>query len=109
MSTISFTIPLGSVNLGGLNTDEDFRREAERLLPTVLTQIGEQTAEFAWTELQKSFRRIPSFKCNSSASDKSKFVRDGGQNHRRSANAGYRLRVTNHIIERLRELKRSAG
>ena len=109
MSTITFSIPLGSVTLDNLETDEDFSKEAERLLPDALTRIGEQTAEFAWNELQKSFRGIPGFKGNSSSSDKSRFIRQGGQNHRRSASSQLRRQVANHIIEQLRELKRKAG
>ena len=55
MSTLTFSIPLGSVNLDDLETDEDFRREAHRLVPDALKRIGEKTAEIAWKELQRSF------------------------------------------------------
>lgn len=109
MSTRTFSIPLGSVDLGKLETDEDYRREAQRLLPDALTRIGEKTAEVAWNELQKSFRGIPGFKVNSSSSDKSRFIREGGQNHRRNASSQHRRDVENHIIEQLREMKGRAG
>ncbi len=109
MSTLNFSIPLGSVDLDKLATDEDFRWEAQRLLPDALTRIGENTAEVAWTELQKSFRGIPGFKGNSSSSDKSRFIREGGQNHRRNASAQDRRAIEDHIIQQLREMKRKAG
>lgn len=109
MSTITFSIPLGSVNLDGLNTDEDFRREAERLLPDALTNIGEKTAEFTLSELQKRFRGIAGFKVNTSVGDKSRFIREGGRNHRLNASTQHRLAVTNNIIQQLREMKRKAG
>lgn len=109
MSTLTFSIPLGSVDLDKLETDEDYRREAQRLVPDALTRIGEKTAEVAWNELQMSFRGIPGFKGNSSSSDKSRFIREGGQNHRRSASAQDRREIEDHVIQQLREMKRKAG
>jgi hypothetical protein len=108
VSTLNFSIPLGSVDLAKLATDEDFRREAQRLLPDALIRIGEKTAEVAWTELQKSFRGIPGFKGNSSSSDKSRFIREGGQNHRRNASAQDRRAIEDHIIQQLKDMKRMA-
>ena len=109
MSTQTFSIPLGSVDLDKLETEDDFRREAHRLVPGAMIRIGEKTAEIAWNELQKSFRGIPGFKGNSSSSDKSRFIREGGQNHSRNASAQDRRSVENHIIQQLRELKRKSG
>ncbi len=109
MSKFNFLIPLGSVDLEKLETDTDYRREAQRLLPDALTRIGEKAAEVAWTELQKSFRGIPGFKGNSSSSDKSRLIREGGQNHRRNASAQDRRAIEDHIIQQLREMKRKAG
>lgn len=105
MSTFNFSIPLGSVDLDKLETDADYRREAQRLLPDALTRIGEESAEIAWTEFQKSFRSIPGFKGNSSSSDKSRFVREGGQNYRRNANDQERQAIADHIAMMLREMK----
>jgi hypothetical protein len=109
VSKFNFSIPLGSVDLAKLETDADYRREAQRLLPDALTRIGEKTAEVAWTELQKSFRGIPGFKGNSSLSDKSRFIREGGQNRRRNGSAQDRRAIEDHIIQQLREMKRKAG
>lgn len=109
MSNHDISIPLGSIDLSKLETDEDFRREAQRLVPDALTRIGEKTAEVAWQKLQKSFRGIPGFKANSSSGDKARFIREGGQNHRREASAQVRRELENHIVERLREMKRKAG
>ena len=79
------------------------------MVPDALVSIGEKTAEIAWNELQKSFRGIPGVKVTSSSSDKSRFVREGGQNHRRNASAQERRTLENHIIQQLREMKRKAG
>jgi hypothetical protein len=97
VSALTFSIPLGTVDLDKLETDEDYHREAQRLLPDALTRIGEKTAEAEWNELQKSFRSIPGFKANSSYSDKSRFIREGGQNHCRNASSQHRRDVENHI------------
>jgi hypothetical protein len=99
VSTLQFDIPLGSVDLNRLENDEDFRREAQRLLPAALTRIGEKTAELAWDQLQKSFRGIPGFKANSSSGDKSRFIREAGQNHRRKTSAHDRRVIEDHIIQ----------
>lgn len=107
MSTYDIPIHLGSVDLDKLETDEDFRREAQRLLPDALTRIGEKTAELAWNELQKSFRGIPGFKANSSSSDKSRFIREGGQKHRRDASTQVRRELENHIVQQLRGMKKA--
>lgn len=109
MPTFNTLIALGSVDLGKLETDEDYRREAQRLLPDALTHIGEETAEFAWNELQKGFRGIPGFKADSSTSDKSRFIREGGQKYCRNASSQHRRDVENRIIGQLREMKRKAG
>jgi len=106
MVDLSFSLPLGSVNLDRLVTDDDFHREARRLAPDALARIGEKTAEVAWSELQKSFRGIPGFKGNSSSSDKSRFIREAGEKHRRTASAQDRRVVEDHIVHQLREMKK---
>ena len=107
MSTRTYKISLGNVNVAKLETEDDFRREAEQLLPKALVQVGEASGEVAWNELQKSFRGVPGFKVNSSSSDKSKFIREAGQNYRRQATVKDRRELEDYIVARLRELKQS--
>ena len=109
MFNLNLSISLGSVDLDNLRTDEDYQREAQRLVPDALTLIGEKTAEVAWNSLQKSLQGIPGFKGKSSLSDKSRYIREAGQNHRRNATSQERRAVENQIIEQLRERKRNAG
>lgn len=106
MATITFNIRLGTVDFSKLETEADFRREAQRLLPDVLVQVGEKTGEVAWNELQKGFRGIPGFKANSSSSDKSKFIREAGQNFRRQANSQERREIEDEIIRQLGDVTR---
>ena len=49
-------IDLGRVDYDNLKTDEDIRREARRILPQVLAQIGEAMGEETWNLLQKSLK-----------------------------------------------------
>ena len=59
MSTHTYKVSLGHVDVSRLETDDDFRREAKRLLPNALVQVGEATGEVAWDELQKGLRGVP--------------------------------------------------
>lgn len=106
MASHSLSIPLESVNLDGLLTDDDFRAEARRHLATALTTIGEKAGEVAWNELQKSSRKIPGFACNPSSAEKSRFIGEAGQNHRSKAPAHDRSALEEQIVQRLREMKR---
>ncbi len=109
MASHSFEIPLGSVDLDRLVTEDDYRREAQRLLPTALKQIGEKAGEVAWKELLKGFRGIPGVKVTSSTSEKSCFVREAGENHRRNASAQDRRELEEYIFQRLREMRQKDG
>ncbi len=109
MATHSFTIPLGSVDLDRLVTDDDYRREAQRLLPAALKQIGEKTGEVARNELEKGFRGIPGVTVNSSSSEKARFIREAAENHRSGASAQERRELEGYIIQQLRDMKQKAG
>lgn len=109
MSKHMHKISLGNVDVSKLQTEDDFWREAQRLLPNALEQVGEATGEVAWNELQKSFRGAPGFKANTSSGDKRKFIREAGQNYRRQVTAEDRRQLEDYIVARLRELKQSKG
>ena len=51
-------IDLGHVDYDALETDADFESVANRVLPKALVQIGEATAETAWTELQRASKNL---------------------------------------------------
>jgi len=105
MSKIQFDVNLGHVDVSKLETDEDFRREAHRLLPKALVQTGEKAAEYAWEQLQKSLKRIPGMSGNSSSSDKRKFIREAGENHRRQTSSSEQRKIENILIEKLKAMK----
>lgn len=54
MSTFNQRIDLGHVDVSRLTSDEDFHREARRLVPKVLVQIGEAAG-------QNSMARTPAW------------------------------------------------
>ena len=105
MANRKFEITFGRVDVSNLETEEDFRREARRILPEALVQIGEKSGEIAWNDLQKSFRKVPGYKPNSSSSEKRKFIREAGENYRRKVSAKDRQEIEDYIVARLRQLK----
>ena len=108
MGTRNIRIDLGQVDLGSLETDEDFRREARRILPKAVVQLGEALGEEAWNALQKGFKG-PGIKMNTSSSDKRKFIRESGQNHKREINSNDKKKLEDEIIRQLREQKQTAS
>ena len=78
MANRKFKINLGNVNYSTLKTDDDIRREAQRILPNVILQIGEVFGEEAWNGLQKAFKGSM-FKPSPSSAEKQKFIRESAQ------------------------------
>jgi hypothetical protein len=105
MSIIKLEVNLSHVDVSKLETDEDFRREAHRLLPNVLTQMGEQAGAITWVQLQKGLKRIPGMKVNSSSIEKQKFLREAGENHRQKASSSEQLEIEGILIEKLKAMK----
>jgi transposase len=88
------------VDLSGLETEDDFRREAKRLLPEALVQLGEAIGEETWNTLQKGLRGSK-FKVNTSSSEKQKFVKEAGKNYKTKASAKDRKEIENYIVQQL--------
>ncbi len=100
-------LDIGSVDFDSLETDEDFRREARRILPVAIVQLGEAVGEEAWEALQKSLRRS-GFKPTTSSSEKRKFIREAGQNYNREISEAEKRELEDEVIRQLREQKASA-
>jgi hypothetical protein len=90
------------VELSYLETEDDFRREAKRLLPEALVQLGEAIGEETWSTLQKGLRGSK-FKVNTSSSEKQKFVKEAGKNYRTKASAKERKELEDYIVQQLRK------
>lgn len=107
MATHNIRIDLGSVDFGSLHSDDDFRREAKRLLPAAMVKLGQEVGEKAWKALQDGFRGMPGIKVNSSSAEREKFVREAGQEYRNQASASDRQELEDHIISQLKEQKKA--
>jgi glucose/arabinose dehydrogenase len=73
------TQPEAPASAGTMETQENFRREAERLPPETLVPLGEAIGEETWNILQKGVRGSK-LKVNTSSREKHKFVKEAGKN-----------------------------
>lgn len=94
-------IDFGQVDLSSLETEEDFRKEAKRLLPEALVQVGEAMGEETWNALQQG-QKGSGLKVSASSSEKRKFVKDAGRNYQRGATARDRKEIEDYIVQQLR-------
>lgn len=94
-------IDFGQIDVSSLETEDDFRAEARRLLPEALIQIGEAMGEETWNALQQG-QKGSGLKISTSSSEKRKFVRDAGKNYQRGATARDRKEIEDYIVEQLR-------
>jgi hypothetical protein len=105
-----FCVPIGSAAVAGLETDEDFRRAAERLLPAALEQYGRELGEEAWQHaprLADAFGGgVPSDPARL-ARDRREMVEEYVRDAR--ANARDREAILEHLVRRLKELKSRAA
>lgn len=97
-------IDFGQIELSDLETEEDFRQEAKRLLPEALVQIGEAMGEQTWVALQEKVKGSRS-KVTTSSNEKRKFVKEAGKNYQRGATARDRKEIEDYIVEQLRSYK----
>lgn len=97
-----FKINLGDINHSTLKTDDDIRREAQRILPNVILQIGEVVGEEAWNVLQKALKGSM-FKSSSSSAEKQKFIRESAQDYKRKISPKEKMDLENEIIAELRK------
>ncbi|MGB3649842.1 MAG: hypothetical protein WBA41_01335 [Rivularia sp. (in: cyanobacteria)] len=97
-------IDLKTVDLSSLDTDEDFRKEAQRLLPQALVQVGEAMAEKTWEELQKDMQKS-GMKAGASQSAKRKFVQETKRTYQRNASSRDKRELEDYIVEKLHQYK----
>lgn len=104
MQDYQIKIDFTSVDLSSLETEEDFRTEAQRLLPEALIQLGEAIGEKTWEELQKGLKGS-GLKVNTSPSEKRKFLKETGKNYQKKASVRERKQLEDYIVEQLRSHK----
>ncbi|MGB6301671.1 MAG: hypothetical protein WBF90_36575 [Rivularia sp. (in: cyanobacteria)] len=97
-------IDFKSVDFASLDTDEDFRKEAQRLLPQTLVKVGEAMAEKTWEELQKEMQKS-GMKSGGSQSAKRKFVQETKRTYQRNASSRDKRELEDYIVEQLHQYK----
>ena len=97
-------IDLKTVDLSSLDTDEDFRKEAQRLLPQALVQVGEAMAEKTWEELQKDMQKS-GMKAGASQNAKRKFIQETKRTYQRNASSRDKRELEDYIVEQLHQYK----
>jgi len=102
MSQHNIRIDLGAVDFGSLHCEADYWQEATRLLPKVLTDLGQAQGEIAWEGFQRAFSGA-GFKVNRSTSDRQKFIREAGENFRTGVDAIERAKIVDCIADQLKE------
>lgn len=109
MKNKNIRIPLGTIEVSASESDADLGRRADGFLPEALRKIGEEMAKEAWDTLQQGFSGIEGFKPNTSASEKSTFMRETAQEYVRKANAQEKHEVREHLLAQLKELRAKAS
>lgn len=104
MDKIDVEINLGEIEFGALNTEEEIRAEARKLVPKALRKIGEASAETLWIQMQKAFRGS-GFKANHSSLDKRKFIEEGGKKYARETSSRDKQELEDYIVEQIRAQK----
>lgn len=108
MSKVSISISLGDVDFDSLMTDEDFEREADRLLPDTIVALGEATGVAAFDLLKSGLKDSP-IKLTSSDSKKHAFVQNAGQKFASEVSNEKKVEIREAILRRLRERKAELG
>ncbi len=97
-------IDIKNIDFDSLETEEEFRQEAQRLLPEALVQLGEAMAEKTWEDLQKEMQKS-GIKSGSSQNAKRKFIQETKRNYQRNASSRDKRELEDYIVEQLRLYK----
>jgi hypothetical protein len=100
-------LDLSGVDLAALRTDGDFVREARKLLPAALEDLGQAMAEVAW-DRQPAAATGPPVNYRR-ATEKRKFILDAGRKYRRHAPAEERQALEDLITRQLWAAKSRAA
>ena len=92
-------LDLSGVDLAALETDADFVREARKLLPAALEDLGQAMAEVSWNR-QQTAAKGPPVKYRG-GTEKRKFILDAGRKYRRHAPAEERQALEDLIVRQL--------
>jgi hypothetical protein len=100
MSKFEIDIDFDNVDFSELETEEDFRAEAKKLLPAALVQFGEAVAVKTWEEMQTKMSG------KGSQNEKRRFIQDTGKSYQRKASNRERQELEDYIVEQLQQYKK---
>ena len=99
MINFPIEIDFEHVNFSELETEEDFRAEAKKLLPAALLQFGEAVALQTWEEMQQKLSG------KGSQNEKRRFIQETGRTYQRKASNRERQQLEDYIVEQLQQYK----
>jgi hypothetical protein len=100
-------VDLSGVDLAGLETEDDFRRAARRLLPAALEELGQAMGEAAWARHHRGEPAVAAGH-GKAGPQMREFVAKAGRTFRRFAPAADRQALEDLLVAKVREAK-SAG
>jgi hypothetical protein len=102
---VKYEIPLdmSAVDLEALDTDEDIRLAASRLLPVALEELGRAFGEAAWK------RQASASTGRETTDERKEFIRKAGRTYRRFAPVSERMALEDLLVCRLREARDQSG
>jgi hypothetical protein len=101
---MDYELNIGQVDISKVQTEEDFRQEASRLVPSLMAQSGEKIGEKAWEELQEGLGNMVA---SSSASEKAEFIRAFAENY--CGDVARRNELIEVIINTLQDMKANSA
>ena len=107
MPIVSCDVDLAKVDLASLKSDDDYDKEAERLMPSMIRTMADEVAERSWNDmvkmLKKASRKIGTFKTTNS--EKQKFLREARSEFESTMTAAERNDFKQQIVEELKRAK----
>lgn len=106
-ATVDYGLPeinLGDVDVSGLVTDEDFEREAARLLPEVLRAIGRHQAKQISDAMAVSLKGVVAKEQSPEA--RQRYIEESAIRFEQTAKEELRSEVRGSIVDRLRAARR---
>jgi hypothetical protein len=101
------SLDLTGLHLGRLETDDDFRRAARKLLPAALEELGQAMGDAAWAWHHRANPAVAAGH-GKAGPDMRAFVAKAGRTYRRFAPVGDRQALEDLLCEKLRAAKAGA-
>jgi hypothetical protein len=105
MKEYQIKLPTEGVDFDSLRTDQDFRREARRLLPAVLAQLSGEAAGAAWDKWRETREGIGGMAGTPSDAERKRFMVGEPAGFRARATEEELREIEDEVVQQLREHK----